>query len=464
MKNHSTMLMAILLAVASFPLPPGARAVSPPPDGCYPNYTTAEGCNTLAFLTTGAGNTAVGWYSLFSIDTNSFNTGVGAGVLSLNIADANTAVGTAAMLLNISGFENVANGYEALLNNDTGSYNNAVGAFALYNNLDGSFNNAFGNEALSQNIHASNNTAFGDLALANNDTTANGVASFNTALGAQTLFSNGDGHSNTAVGWQALYNNYNGNFNTAMGGLTLFFNQGGVRNTGAGYAALSGSFNGMNGNDNTAIGFQALSNNINGNLNTTVGVNAGANVLTAHNVICIGANIAGADTSDTCFIGSIRGVTTINNDAIPVRIDSAGQLGTESSSRRYKTDVKPLEKASESILSLKPVSFRYKVHKASTPNFGLIAEEVAEVNPDLVIYDSDGKPYTVRYDAVNAMLLNEFLKEHRRVENQESRIQKQEATIAQQQKQIDALTVGLQRVSAEVELGRSASQTVLNDQ
>jgi hypothetical protein len=157
-------------------------------------------------------------------------------------------------------------------------------------------------------------------------------------------------------------------------------------------------------------------------------------------------------------------VTTINNDAIPVRIDSAGQLGTESSSRRYKTHIKRIEKASESILSLKPVSFRYKIHKDSTPNFGLIAEEVARVNPDLVIFGSDGKPYTIRYDAVNAILLNEFLKEHHRVENQESRMQRQEATIAQQQKQIEALTAGLQRVSAELELGKSAPQTGLKDQ
>src|SRR4029077_18447628 len=118
------------------------------------------------------------------------------------------------------------------------------------------------------------------------------------------------------------------------------------------------------------------------------------------------------------FIAGIRDVTTINNDAIPVYIDSAGQLGTASSSRRYKTGIKPMDKASESILALKPVSFRYKVHKNATPQFGLIAEEVAEVDPDLVIYDHDGQPYTVRYEAVNAMLLNEFLKEHRKVQEQ----------------------------------------------
>jgi Chaperone of endosialidase len=136
-------------------------------------------------------------------------------------------------------------------------------------------------------------------------------------------------------------------------------------------------------------------------------------------------------------------VTTGNNNAIPVVIDSAGQLGTVSSSLRYKTEIKPIDKASESILALKPVSFRYRVHKDTTPQFGLIAEEVAKANPDLVIYDSDGKPYTVRYDAVNAMLLNEFLKEHRH-------LQEQDAIIARQQKQIDALTASLQKVSAQL--------------
>jgi trimeric autotransporter adhesin len=463
MKNRRITLIATLVVLACSGFSGGARAVTPAPDGCYPLFTTAEGCNALEFLTTGVGNTAVGWYSLFNTGSNSFNTGLGAGALCLNIGDANTAVGTAALLINFSGLENVANGYEALLYNTTGSYNNAVGAFALYFNTDGSFNNAVGNQALAQNVHAGNNTAIGDLALTNNDYRGDNVAYFNTAVGAQALYYNVDGNSNTAVGWQALYYNDDGNFNTANGGFALFSNVSGGRNTAIGYSALSGAKGESSVSDNTAVGFQALFNNFEGNRNTAVGVNAGSNVFGASNVICIGANVAGANTNDTCFIGNIRGVTTINNDAIPVRIDSAGQLGTESSSRRYKTDIKPIEKASESILSLKPVSFRYKIHKGSTPNFGLIAEEVARVNPDLVIFGSDGKPYTVRYDAVNAMLLNEFLKEHRRVENQESRIQKQEGIIAQQQKQIDALSAGLQRVSAELELGKSAPQTVSND-
>ena len=207
-------------------------------------------------------------------------------------------------------------------------------------------------------------------------------------------------------------------------------------------------FNHTSNNNNIAIGSSALYNSGIGGGNIAIGAEAGLLVMTAGDTICIGA--AGTDVSGTCFIGSIRGVTTINNDAIPVLIDSDSQLGTMSSSRRYKTDVKPMDKASESILALNPVSFRYKDHKDTTPQFGLIAEDVAEVNPNLVIYDADGKPYTVRYDAVNAMLLNEFLKARRQIDAQ--------------QKQIDALTAGLQKVSAQLEVSKSAPQTVLNNQ
>ena len=158
---------------------------------------------------------------------------------------------------------------------------------------------------------------------------------------------------------------------------------------------------------------------------------------------------------NSCFIRNIRGVTTQNADAIPVLIDSAGQLGTMSSSRRFKKDIDTMDKASEAILSLKPVTFQYKSDKKGTPQFGLIAEEVAAVNPDLVVRDKNGEIYTVRYEAVNAMLLNEFLKEHRKVQNLES-------TVAEQQKQIKVLTAGLQRVSAEVEMSKGTGQVVVN--
>jgi hypothetical protein len=225
-----------------------------------------------------------------------------------------------------------------------------------------------------------------------------------------------------------------GNYNTADGFRALHSN-------------TSGSFN-------TAIGDETLYNNTWGGGNVALGNAAGLNVTTANNVICIGTGIQGANVSDTCFIGNIFGVTT-GVDAASVVVDANGQLGTVACSRRFKKEIKPMDKASEAILALKPVTFHYETGAEHTAQFGLIAEEVAEVNPDLVVRDKKGDIYTVRYDAVNAMLLNEFLKEHRK--NQE-----QEATIARLQKQIGALTAGLQKVSAQLEVIKPAPQTALN--
>jgi hypothetical protein len=159
--------------------------------------------------------------------------------------------------------------------------------------------------------------------------------------------------------------------------------------------------------------------------------------------------------ASSCFIGNIRDVTTQNADAIPVFIDSAGQLGTASSSRRFKHNIQPMDTASEAILALKPVTFSYKTDKTNTPQFGLIAEDVAELNPALVVRDGKGETCTVRYDAVNAMLLNEFLKEHKKVEEQG-------ATIAKQQKQIEALSAGLQKVSDQLQLGKATPQLAVS--
>jgi hypothetical protein len=201
----------------------------PPPDGCYPGFTTAEGCNALFSLTTGAGNTGVGWFSLAFDTTGNFNTGVGAGALDLNNADSNTAVGAAALLLNTkgtganSGTQNVAVGTDALVFNTggssagSGSFNDAVGAFALFNNTDGFSNNALGNSALFANIHAAQNTAVGDLALSNNDVSGNGAGNNNVAVGAQALVNNGDGSENTAVGTGAGPNITTGFNNTYVG-------------------------------------------------------------------------------------------------------------------------------------------------------------------------------------------------------------------------------------------------------
>ncbi len=290
----------------------------------------------------------------------------------------------------------------------------------------------------------------------------------NTAIGEEALYSNTTGRHNTANGYQALFNNTTGDKNTAIGDAALLANTTGIANTAIGKDALK---NNTTGSESTAIGEGALKNDISGG-NTALGDGAGYRVTTAHDVIAIGT--LGANVSFSCFIGYIRGTATANADAIPVLIDSAGQLGTLSSSRRFKKEIKPMDKASESLLALKPVTFHYKSDKTNRPEFGLIAEEVAEVNPDLVVRDEKGEIYTVRYDAVNAMLLNEFLKEHRKVEEQQAtitelkstRAQQQkdfQATVAHQQKQIEALSAGLQKVSAQLETSKPAPQLVNNN-
>jgi hypothetical protein len=236
------------------------------------------------------------------------------------------------------------------------------------------------------------------------------------------------------------------------------------------------------GNDNTALGNSALSNNFTGNDNTALGYAAGNNLTTGDNNIDIGWSVVGvAGESNTTRIGNgnitatyvsgISGATVANGAA--VLVGSNGHLGTINSSVRFKDDIMPMDRASEAILSFKPVTFRYKkeIDRDRTPQFGLVAEDVEKVNADLVLKDAEGKVYTVRYDAVNAMLLNEFLKEHRKVEEQgrkveaqDREVQQQETIIAKQQKQIDALTAGLQKVSAQLEVSKAAPQTVLNRQ
>ena len=266
-------------------------------------------------------------------------------------------------------------------------------------------------------------------------------------------------NSNTSYGRGALPGNTMGDFNSAFGVNALGMNSTGSFNTAVGNAALESNTNGTN---NTAIGQRALSNST-GFDNSALGQGAGALVSTASNVICIGANVAGANVSSTTWIGHVFGVTPQNGTTAPVVVSDAGQLGTVASSERFKKDISTMEKASEAILSLRPVTFHYKSDSKGTPQFGLVAEEVAKVNPGLVLPDKEGRPYTVRYDAVNAMLLNEFLKEHRTVQELKSDVAKQEAAAARQQKRIEALTVGLQKVSAQLQVSKAAPQTVLNN-
>jgi hypothetical protein len=461
------LLIPLVLVCFAFVLQlQAAPSVAPPPDGCYPGFTTAEGCHALELLTTGAGNTGIGWYSLFLNTTGSYNSALGAGTLVLNNADSNTSVGAAALLLNTkgtgasSGTQNVAVGTDSLVYNSgtatdgSGSYNNAFGAFALFSNTDGYSNNSFGNHALFENIHGAANTAVGDLALQNNDSSGNGDGNINTAVGAQALKANVDGDSNNAVGYSALQINTTGAQNNAMGVFALQ-NATGAANTAVGDSAF---INGATGSFNTVIGWQAgAGTGVDGHDNIYIGATSGPASGAENSTIRIGD--PGFVT--TCFMAGIQN-STVTGSA--VLVDANGQLGVATSSARFKDDIKPMNKASESILALQPVTFHYKkaIDANGTPQFGLVAEEVAKVNPDLVIRDRDGKPYTVRYEAVNAMLLNEFLKEHRTV-------QEQQATIAVQESQIKALTAGLreqaaqiQKVSAQLEMIKPAPQVVEN--
>ena len=368
---------------------------------------------------------------------------------------------------------NTAEGQDALLSLTTGIYDTAVGLFSLESNAEGNLNTAIGAGTLLANT-ADENTATGAGALLSNTT-----GETNTANGTFALFSNTIGFGNTAVGATALLNN------TGGGGKA-----GGSANTAVGVNALGANTTGA---FNTAMGLNALANNINGVANVALGNGAGSGVTTADNVICIGAS--GADVDDSCYIGNIHGATIDPGTALPVGVDATGKLGTILSSQRFKHDIKPMDKASEAILAFKPVMFHYNRDARATPQYGLIAEEVAEVNPDLVVRDKSGEILTVRYDQVNAMLLNEFLKEHkafveeqRKVQEQEatitklkSTVTKQEAAIAQQRKDFETTIAEvkrgmetvvarfkeqdakIQRVSEQIDLSKPAPRTASND-
>ena len=343
---------------------------------------------------------------------------------------------------------NTAEGDSALFSLTTGASNTAIGFAALGSNTTGDFNTAEGSGALLFNTTGSSNTANGVNTLLHNTTGFQ-----NVSTGVQALFSNTTGFHNAADGFQALFSNSTGNHNTADGDNAL------VHNT--------------TGNLNTAVGGHALDQNITGSSNVALGFQAGFNI-TGNGNVCVGQNIVGlAGESNVTRIGNIG--STAQANGVFVTVGAGGKLGFQVSSRRYKDDIKPMDKASEGLFALKPVSFRYKqeIDPARSPDFGLIAEDVATVNPDLVARDEEGKIVTVRYQAVNTMLLNEFLKEHKKVEEQQASIaelksmvaqQKKDfqATAAQQQKQIEALTAGLQKVSAQLEASKPAPRVVNN--
>lgn len=339
---------------------------------------------------------------------------------------------------------NTAAGDAALFSLTNGAWNTALGLQALYHNSSGVYNTAVGVRALFNNTTVGGNTATGVYALFSN--TAGG---YNTATGYQALANNTSGLRSAAVGAYALYSHVSGDYNNAVGAHALHFDTTGDTNNAFGESAL---FRNTSGSDNTAIGDDALHDNTTGNFNIALGSQAGRSLTTGSYNIDIGnpgvsgeshtIRIGTSGDQTRTFIAGIYGASG-GGSKLPVYINTSGQLGTQSSSRRFKKEIKPIDQKSEAILALKPVTFRYKSDNANTPQFGLIAEDVAEVDPDLVVHDDTGKVYTVRYEAVNAMLLNEFLKEH-------NMVQELKATIARQQRQIEAVTAGLQQVSEQL--------------
>lgn len=317
-------------------------------------------------------------------------------------------------------------------------------------------NTAEGIGALHSLTTGSSNTAVGSGALEDNDT-----GSGNTATGANALTLNTGGQDNTATGDEALFHNTTGRFNTANGAFALFDNTTGLQNTANGVNAL---LHNTTGKYNTTDGNNALYSNTTGSSNIGIGVNAGRALTTGSGNVCIGVNVFGvAGESNTT---RIRNVYSSAVSGLAVYVDSGGKLGHLSSSRRYKDEIKPMDKASETILALKPVTFRYKkeIDANGTKQFGLVAEEVEKVNPDLVTRDKAGKSETVRYEAINAMLLNEFLKERKAFLEEHRTVQDLKAIVAQQQKQIEALTSGLAKVSAQVlEVSKTAPQLAQNN-
>ncbi len=402
--------LLIPLVLASCGLLSKAQAVVPAPDGGYPGGNTAEGFDALLSQTSGLYNTAIGAFSNLSLTTGSLNTGVGAGTLLTNTADSNTATGAGALFSNTTGADNTANGAFALFSNTSGSNITAIGSHALLSNTADE-NTAVGSGALAANTTGTQNTALGINALTSNTTAGANGSGANTAVGAFALSANTTGGANTAIGYAALAQG-NGGANTAIGDLAGF---------------------NITGNGNIDIGFHE-------------------------------AGVAGEN--NTTRIGNIG--ATAQDTGIYVTLDAVGgtKLGyvNLTSSRRFKEDIKPMGAASEGLFALKPVNFRYKpdFDPDRSERFGLIAEDVEKVNPTLVAHDDKGNLTTVRYEAVNAMLLNEFLKEHEAFLEEESEVQKLKAALEAVNARLKEQEAKIEKVSAQLKASTATPQIVSN--
>jgi hypothetical protein len=432
----------MMVLIALFGSPQNMRAVTPPRDGGYPGRNTAEGQDALFNLTTGSANTAIGYQSLHSVTTSSGNTAVG----DLTLASSNS----------INGVGSTAVGDHALAMSDSPFANIAIGAYGLGINVTGNSNVGVGASIviLQETSMSPSETPLSAITrpdpitppLATRRSLAMSVGLGTARLATTPWTYNTAGHRNIAIGEGAMKLGDNGSENIGLGYFALYHN--------------TGSYN-------TALGRSALRHNSTGSRNVAIGSNAGLNLTSGSYNIDIG-NVGVAEEAGIIRIGTdgkqtaayISGIaTSALGTAVAVGVTPTGQLGVIGSSARYKESIKPLAEASEALFLLKPVSFRYKkeIDPAGTSQFGLVAEDVEQIDPDLVVRDKQGKPYSVRYEAVNAMLLNEFLKEHKTV-------QQQAATIASMQEQMETLISGLEKVSAQLELSRPTPQTVQTSQ
>jgi Chaperone of endosialidase len=410
---------------------------------------TAAGYASLFQNISGGGNTAVGYFSMYANQTGGVNTAVGFNSLYSNQGFGQTAVGAGALQSHTGAntgedglAANTAVGFHAMMNNSEGLLNTAVGTFALEGSNDstGSANTAIGYQALTRVTSGENNTANGRSAMSGNRD-----GKENVAIGSYALQNNSSGNENTAMGVSALERTGTSYYQTAIGWSSQHFNTG-SSNTSIGHKSLFGTYEAENtgeadGSYNTALGTSALEFATKGDNNIAVGYQAGRNVTDGSNNIHIG-NV-GATESNTIRIGTsgthvsayIAGIdATVIAGGTTVHVDGTGKLGKAPSSQRYKQDVRDMGEISDAIHSLRPVTFRYKSEfdSAGIPQFGLIAEEVASISPDLVVYNAEGQVDGVRYDAVNAMLLNEF-------QEQRAVIQQQQVLLLEQQKEIAAL-------------------------
>ena len=407
------------------------------------------GNETLSQNTTGYGNCAIGTGTLEANTMGIGNTAIGAPAMGANTTgESNTAIGVGTLFYNRTGSNNTASGVGALFNNTTADDNTAVGADALMSNTTGAHNTAVGFDALHSNTTADDNTAGGFGALASNttgiDNTASGKDALsknttggdNTADGFEALLSNSDGAYNTADGVNALLSNTDGSYNTATGVSALAANITGSSNSATGFYALNAN---TTGQQNTALGRDALYSNTIGSGNIAIGYQAGYRLITGDHNVDIGNPGDAADSNtvrvgegqSTTYVAGIFGTAMVQGD--PVMVSATGQLGILVSSSRYKRDIRTMGERSQGLLKLRPVTFRYKQDPRGERQYGLIAEEVARVYPELVGYGSDGKVQTVRYQELIPMLLNELQKQDRKN-------QKQQEQLYRQAKQIQSLT------------------------